>query len=735
MTKYKIIIIFAFLLIVNKSFSSSRLKYDDIYKVILSGDKDKAYTLLTAYQKQNPNFANTYFQLGIIAKEWAKNFNPFTEFEYTKLFIYNTKLYFSLAKLKMKDEKNKNRYYYKNAPIIPKGKKLKLDDINAYIDSQIEDITDYENNIVKIINYYNKSSDSYNECVSIFMKINSDYAKIKNIYLSDDDSLNFDLKNLETNFDSTLIYFNLYKEALKKFPIPGYDQTYKLKDIVTYRLDGLNYSDFLKNNIILWNYKKWIQGVRTVKNKVIKNNRTDIADEDKKLKSKINTLETGIYSDEYKHFKLSPKFVYKIEKFDNNSLLVKLFKLNETKINYLVNIKKAINDPVTITKFPILKRAEYCFNLLKEKEIADSINKIFINAITPEQVKKYKNFYVSKYEGMQGLQKYSFRQELFFEAKLNDALLNLKKQLYYTSFKINTDSLIYQNKSISTEIVNPATNLSDSGKYHITNFIQTKNNHLWFTGFEVSKDNKKHGFTGYTEDFKHVKFIKNVTPKNSSETYNTVCASYQGGCFIISTETGSQITNTLINYNNKGDVIFKNELPYHKIPRLMKYDDINNVLLIVFNGQTFNNIPDDPEQIIYHYNPDDQLQTYEVKISAKAEIFDMIRVNNKMLLFSNFINYTDLNGNIVSSKAGNNNKNTNVLVTIISKGLIKKQIPFFSSNSFFGVKALKINSNTINILGYKSEMITSDFKSLNLNELYYELINPAAHKIYSAWHD
>ena len=725
------IIIIALIILVTSSItlSATRLKYDDVYKSVLSGNKDEAYTLLLAYQKQDPSFANTYFQLGIIAEEWAKSYNPFKEFAYTKIFIYNTKLYFNLAKLYMKDEKGRNRSYYKNAPIIPKGKKLQLDDIERYIDSQVEDIKDYEKNVVKIVNFYNKSSDYYNNCVSLFMKINSDYAKIKNIYLSEEPELISDMKTMESNFDSTLIYFRYYKEALKQFPLKGYNQTYKLKDIITYRLDGLTYSDFLKNNILLWNYKKWVQDIRKMKKNMVENNRNDILKQDIEIKNKIKGLLNGEYSDHYHKFKLDEKFIYKIEKFDTNSLLIKLFKLNETKLNFLKTYKKEINNPGVITKYPILKRAEYCYDLLKEKKNADSINNVFLTAIKPNQVIKYKNFYVSVYGGMQGLKEYSLRQGLFFDAKTEDALLNLKKQLYYSVYKIDTDSLIIADNLIFRNITIPTEETSVNKTYNIAAFNQTKDNGLWFSGYYKTSGNNIKGFIAYSKDKKHVDFIKK---SKENRSYDLVSSSFSEGCWVITTTFGNEIKNTLIRYNNSGKQEFSQELPYHTVPGLMKYDDINNTLLIVFNGKSLNPVSDDSEQIIYHYNPDDQLQTYEVKMQAKAHIFDMIRVNDKLLLFCNFINYRDLSGNIVLSKAGADN--TNILVTVISKGMVKKQIPFFNPNPFFGVKALKINSNTINILGYKTNL-TTDYNTLTIKELYYELIDAQAKEIYSAWHD
>ena len=88
--------------------AQKKISYYDVFELIKAGDDDKAYTLLLNVQKQDPDFANTYFQLGIIAHKWAKEFNPFTEYEFTKQFIYNTKLYFNLAKLKIEGDKKKN---------------------------------------------------------------------------------------------------------------------------------------------------------------------------------------------------------------------------------------------------------------------------------------------------------------------------------------------------------------------------------------------------------------------------------------------------------------------------------------------------------------------------------------------------------------------------------------------------------------------------------------------------
>lgn len=510
-----VIIIFFSILLSFQGFAERKLKYDDIFDVVKSGDKDKAYTLLLAYQRQDPDFANAYFQLALIARDWTKEFNPFTEFQYVKLFIYNTKLYFGLAKLKLKEEKKKNRDLYENAGIIPLGKKLKITDIDLYINAQLDSIKLFEKNIVKIINNFNKSSDSYNECVNIFMDINTKYSKIKNIYLENDEALLQNINNLEMYFDSTKIYFNNYKKAIKAYPIKGYNQEYELKKIITYRLNGLTNSNFLENKFYLWDYKTWVNEVKKTKAERIKSNRLDIISLENLMKNKIRILEKDVFSDNYKPYKLDEKFVYKIEKYDNNSLLVKLFKLNEAKINYSTFFRKKINNPKTYKEYSLGKSSEYCYNLLNKKIYSDSINKEFKENIKASDILKYKKFYMTSYNGMQGLKDYSLRQDMFFKARQKDANELLKDRLFYFSYVIPKDSLVYKNKLINTKKVFPNFMNSENDTYNICDFKRKKDSGICISGFYKSKSGKIKGFTAVSDEMGNV---VNMNISTSSDT-------------------------------------------------------------------------------------------------------------------------------------------------------------------------------------------------------------------------
>ena len=738
MKKYKLTAILFIIFIVNSNVvAQKKMNYQDVFDVVLENDNEKAYTLLLAFQKQDPDFTNTYFQLGLIAKQWTKEFNPFTEFNYTKLFIYNTKLYFDLAKFKLKDEKKKNRGLYSNIKLSEEDKKVSFEDIYKFIDEQIEEIKVYEENIIQIITYFNKSSDKYNECVDLFRDINSEYSKIKNIYLTEDEEFLSELEKLVSDFDSTLYYFKQYKKAISKYPIGGYDQSFTFNDIITYRLDGLTNSNFLENEFLLWNYKKWVQDVKKTKKVKVSGNRNDILDTESLMKAKINQLSESNFSDDYKPYKLDEKLIYKIEKFDNNSLLVKLFKLNESKINYLTFFKKAINNTSKSDSYTLFQFSRFCYELGERKKLSDSLNNDFKISINADQIRKYKNFYLSEYKGLDGLKDYAFRQELFFNGKQDIVFENLKKKLFKTRYDFNIGSLKYKNKSIDIkkELVNKQN--INFGEYKISDFKIDKNNKLTLTGFYKTTKGNLAGFTGQTSNYKTFSVFKKSVISDTSDVVNTLIEDFQGGWFTIETSIGKSIVNTLIKYSEKGQIVMKKKLPYSKVPRFMKFDDINNSIIIIFYGDETDAMKNnDEEQIIYHLNLDDDLKSYSVNIKTKSYVFDIIKMDKRIFLFSNYLSYNDLEGNKIISSAGNSVKETNILLTVISPdGFVEKQVPIESSKAFFGTKAIKINSNTVNILGYQSQYINNNYDILKEKKLQYIIVNSNAELLYSTWHD
>ena len=286
--------VIAFLLLNQLQFAygQKNLKYKDVYKAIMEKEKEEIYSLLLVYQKQDPYFANVYFQLGIISQYWSKDYDALTNLKEVEFFIYNTGLYFGLADSKIETKEiRKNDKYYRNINRLNAFEKLEVEEVKAFINEQIVANAEYKKNVYVVTDLFNASINHYNKCINIFKNINKKNNKIKDIYMTGGPDFIKQLNELESSFDSTIYYLQNYQTAIKNYPIKEYNQKYKLLPIETYRLHGLTGSDFLKDEIPIWDYSTSVKNVRKVLDSDINSIRKEITKADNLLNNnKIGTL-------------------------------------------------------------------------------------------------------------------------------------------------------------------------------------------------------------------------------------------------------------------------------------------------------------------------------------------------------------------------------------------------------------------------------------------------------------
>ena len=262
-----------FLILSINCLAQSELKYKDVYKFLSTKSEQEAYSQLEAFQKQDPFHANVYYQLGVLSQKWAKKYDPLTEYDNLKHFVYHADLYLNLA-LKYIDEKEakKNWDLYQYVKIPEGAKKPKFADIINDVKVRVADVDSFKRNINQIRSNYLGIVDNYNDCLQIFLELNANNNQLKDIYLTADVKLISSIESLKSHYDSSLWYFDKYRDAIAVFPLKNYNQEYNVIPIETYRLHGLTNADFLKNDILLWDYKMWVDNVLAVINKDSKRN-------------------------------------------------------------------------------------------------------------------------------------------------------------------------------------------------------------------------------------------------------------------------------------------------------------------------------------------------------------------------------------------------------------------------------------------------------------------------------
>ena len=183
------LLLIVFLGNISNVYAQDILKYKDVFEVITTQGDDKAYPLLKLHQQQDPYHVNTYYQLGVICQKWAKKYDPLTEYDNVKYFVYHANLYLTMASKYLDDkEARKNRDYYHLVELPEGQKKIELVDVQKDINDRIADVEFFNKNISIIRKNYYSAVNSYNLCLEYFLELNKNNSKLKDIYLIANDT-------------------------------------------------------------------------------------------------------------------------------------------------------------------------------------------------------------------------------------------------------------------------------------------------------------------------------------------------------------------------------------------------------------------------------------------------------------------------------------------------------------------------------------------------------------------
>jgi len=100
------------------------------------------------------------------------------------------------------------------------------------------------------------------------------------------------LRGLSSVFDSSVMMFDKYKAVSKELGKTGFNQIIALQEITDLKKDGSGMADFMKDNLKLWNYKRWADQSIDIITKEINPMRDNLVTYDieiNKLRDKLKT--------------------------------------------------------------------------------------------------------------------------------------------------------------------------------------------------------------------------------------------------------------------------------------------------------------------------------------------------------------------------------------------------------------------------------------------------------------
>lgn len=714
------------LMITTSSLFSQAIKYEDLIAEIGQLDAKQRYTRFFEYQKQDPHFANTYIQLGDACEKIFAEIDPLRNLQLSNYWANNAILYYGLFPVYLKsNEVRRNREYYENFPIETQGKKIENEDVLLYVENRISSCKNYIDSLGLIFSALEKSKDHYNNCVKIFNEINNKYDNLNNALLQTNSDFLLKLTDLETEYKSTIEEFSNYQEMIKNFPLGNYKQEYKAVPIQTFRLDGLTNSDFFKNSFTIWDYGKWVENFRETFNKDIVPLRNEVVAINKTFndnKRRLSIIESMDKDEKLKSF--DELFMFRLGKYDNNSLVRDLFRYLNIRQDFLVIGKSPLNSPNDSSSLLLNRKYRYYHGLALQKVQTNLLLDNFNEAITSDKISHFSDFFNQQYQGEEGLRKFYAQEGDFLTQTLELSFHNLKTYLSNERTVRNEKVVASGTRGISIPLYTIAQGDPDYNKFsHVTKNISHNQGIPKFASGHINRLGRKPmAFVAKIKEGNKVEWIREIGAKGKAILPNgdntEVMFGFENGALALVTGIVDSIyQNTLVKLDTTGKELLNISLDIYQKPIFVTFDEINQLSLMAF-GLAENDSANFYSSILICQADSLGSVVWKTPIEVQGTLVDIIKSEDKQLAFINFKSYR-INGDEKEA-----NEWGLLMLTLTENGEVTKALPITSDSNFHIDRVFAISNDEISLMGYASEPENTDGK------LIYIVISPEGNIIF-----
>jgi len=698
--------------------NGQRLNYDDIYQEFDEMTNRQAYLRLMSYQSQDPYFANTYIQLGHFSEKILKNLDPLRNIHLVENWANDAVLYYQLFPSFLESrEVRRNSEYYTNIPIKTSGERLGNEDALNYIQERIEFCENYKDSVFLIYSTLEKSKDHYNNCVRIFKSINNDYDNLNEVYLQADDEFLSLLEELKQEFNLAILEFENYKSLIQDFPIGDYDQSYKLRDIQTFRLDGLTNSDFLQNTFFLWDYEKWVNQFKNTYNEDILALREEIVQIQNLFERNTEKLlELEFAEPETQLQTYDELFLYRLGRYDSNSLIRELFRYLDERQDYLLMSRNVLSNPADTSSVIMGRKVRYYYRLAMQLDECKDLLEEFNNSINTRRVRRFSEFFNQYYQGEEGLKDFYQEQKTFNNNFFNNNLQDFKNYLE------NVEQTRSSHKYATLEGGNsiPLYTVSENDKnyenltYITREIFYDQDIPGYAAGYIKRQESESTAFIAKISEDLKVEWLEEIEP-NYDDVLNEgnqteIISAFENGVMAIlrsklpvneeknnnKSDKDKIYKNTLVKLDTLGNIVYRQNINETFSPVYLDYDEINQISIMGFGKKDEDN-PDVYSAINICKADTAGNLTWTAKMDIKGQLVDIVRAENKYIAYLNFQNY-DIKGDRIIT--GDNGKNWAFLIADVSfDGEILKTTPVITKESFFLNNVFSISSDEINLIG------------------------------------
>ncbi len=317
---------------------SQKIKYKDLIVLLQAKQYDQAEIYLKKYLRDNTDNPNAYLYMGLIYQDKAAKFDMLKE---TRELVTNldSAVYFYDKAYKGITEKelSRNEDYYQiyNRRDLRTGKfGVKLSDVQLDLEGRLK-LKDRGTTILTMKTQLLAAQNSYSRAQRHFREIQNKYESAKELYLRSDDKLISDFSLLIQVYDSCHMNFNDYKATAESLGKTGYNQDLDPEEIRDFKKDGLTVADFYKDDLKLWDYKRWAVGSIEIIEKEMSPLRDRLVAADGEINKLHQTLKKDSISVAAEIGVLRKKIAFpELLKIDANPMPLRVFELKLSELDY-----------------------------------------------------------------------------------------------------------------------------------------------------------------------------------------------------------------------------------------------------------------------------------------------------------------------------------------------------------------------------------------------------------------
>jgi len=678
-------------------------KYKDVVPGFSTMGREEVKNTLKEYLLNDLDHPNANFRLALLYEANYKNSDPLTRYEYAVANAMQARLRFTKAKqLIDQREVDRNNEYY--APLFgtvdAKGRpSVEYSVVMDKIDRGHDSSSQFLEHVPTIYTNFTRSVNHYDQAVTQFSEINSQFLSLDDIYLYFDAPFDAKLAKLKMHYDSARSYFDKYLAMLKTYPIPMHHQKYHVKPIVTYRLDGLiTRMSFLTDDVEFWDYSAWVDEVRKAVAGEISSNILKIA---------------GSTGEGVVILPLDKQVVFNLNNYEKQSLVLALLEYKHFKQDWILKTKTFVPDTANGERNALIYST-----LIYSNRTADSLLNTIRSRTTDDKIRKHREFLEKYYGGKVGLQKYTEAEQehvrVTFEqytGGLRSALLNI----------VTTPVVAGANKTVRF-----------NNRWNVPLTVQDATPEALAKGDPITLESKRSPdgslyLVGLYKPDKRkdltATYVARITPEGKpawmqsfSPKVDSLSAAVdannkpgpfeltQEGCALIvrAVHTSQPASrNVLIYLNEKGEEKFHVRLADRDVPRKITFSERSNAFVLLFKGQEDTPSFSSPENLtLVGVNAlGDKL--WRRQLLFAGGITDFVNLIDGHMLAGNFAVLRDLSGKEHRARPGESNP---FLVKFNERGDIEQIAPIPTTKAVYITNLVKVADRSINLVGKEGNL-------------------------------